>query len=74
MDLTFLAEIVERKSAGYPGDTEPGGAGDNLERSIGELLDGARGRLSAAALFSLRAVLVGAVAELRRHHDMHAAT
>jgi len=77
MDLTLLTEIVERKSAGYPTEknieAESGRQRDRLDRSIGDLLDGAKGRLSAAALFSLRAMLVGAVNELRRHNDMHAA-
>jgi len=78
MDLTLLTEIVERKSAGYPTEkntvAEALGQRDRLDRSIGDLLDGARGRLSAATLFSLRAMLIGAVNELRRHHhDLHAA-
>ena len=75
MDLTFLTEIVEHKSAGYLTDeiSEAGSGRDRLERSIGDLLEGAKGRLPAATLFSLRAMLVGAVNELRRHHDMHAA-
>ena len=77
MDMTLLTEIVERKSAGYPEQfndaIESGDRHDRLERSICDLLDGAKGRLSAASLFSLRALLVGAVSELRRHHDLHAA-
>ncbi|MBF0480596.1 MAG: hypothetical protein HQK81_07720 [Desulfovibrionaceae bacterium] len=78
MDLTFLTEIVERKLAGYPPETNaatrPNDQGDRLDRTVGDLLDGAKGRLSAASLFSLRALLVGAVNELRRHNDnLHAA-
>jgi len=77
MDLTFLTEIVERKSAGYLAENiveaELGRHPDRLDRSIGDLLEGAKGRLSAATLFSLRALLVGAVNELRRHNDMYTA-